>query len=156
MARSWGGDSSAVGINDRGVVVGIEEKFPGDAFGGFTWSRQRGIRRLAELVPEGPSLTFPSDISRGGLIVGSSIDEAQSDRATLWVRRNRIVNLSPNLGVESHAAAINDKGRIAGTITFSGGGSLTLTRAAVWRIDRRFFDPPDPKEINQLCKRPRH
>jgi probable HAF family extracellular repeat protein len=148
-----GDESDAYDINDRGVVVGIGEINGLGDFAGFTWTRQRGFRLLAD--PGGEGFGWPMGISRDGLIVGVSA-EFGPRRALLWVRPNKVVNLSPDLGVESRAAAINDKGRIAGTVTFIGGGNLPLERAAVWRIDRHFFDPPDPKTINRLCKRPRH
>ena len=136
-------ESFALGINDRGVVVG------NSASAGFTWTRQRGLRRLADPDESDFAFPFPRDISRGGLIVGNI-----GQSAALWVRPNKVVTLSANPGVDAFATAINDKGKIVGWITLD--PHTGTERAALWRIGRGFVNPPDPKEIDQLCKRPRN
>jgi probable HAF family extracellular repeat protein len=103
---------AAFSINGRGDVVG--SFYSPDAPGvpqGFVWSRGT----LSSLVvPDYDLETYASDINDGGAIVGTAISETT---------HHGYVAVQDGIHVVSEldsAAAINNSGRIAGTITVDG------------------------------------
>jgi probable HAF family extracellular repeat protein len=112
-------DSTASGINDRGVVVGYS--------GGRAVLWQHG--RIVDLGTPPGSISAAVDINERGDVVGWS-----DDRAVLW-RNNRMITLPPLPGdTSSSASAINDRGQVVG---FSVGGRQ---RAVLWGPDGSAID----------------
>jgi probable HAF family extracellular repeat protein len=106
-----GGDRSvAYDVNNRGEVVGVSTDASGEERG-FLWTRRDGLIDLKL-----PFQAAPYDINNRGQIVGQYFIGAVS-YAFLWSVHTGFVDL----GADRAAAAINDRGQIAGSC---GGGTL--------------------------------
>jgi uncharacterized membrane protein len=112
-------DSTALGINDRGVVVGYS--------GGRAVLWQHG--RIVDLGAPPGSISAAVDLNERGDVVGWS-----DDRAVLW-RNNRMITLPLLPGdTSSSALAINDRGQVVG---FSAGDRY---RSVLWQPDGSTVD----------------
>ncbi len=99
--------ATALGINQRGQIVGVSET-EGD-LQGFLW--EDGIMTA---LPPGPEAGFAyaEDINDHGVVVGWSAGGNVAQDATVWV--DGVPAKLPSLAYEAAAAAINDRGEIAG------------------------------------------
>jgi probable HAF family extracellular repeat protein len=98
-------DSRFVDLNDRGQVVAVSYRSPGDEKNAHAilWEKGR-IRNLGSFVP--------ADINEHGDVVGTS--SRGTPRALLW-SRGQIHDLGRTLGgYPSEGAAINDAGQVVG------------------------------------------
>jgi probable HAF family extracellular repeat protein len=93
-------------INERGQVLGLMED--DDGLGIVVWSARDGARRVDP--PGAVGYPFPEDISERGQVVGT--DQA-AQRAFSW-SDGEFSWLEPE-GVDSSAAAVNDRGQVAGS-----------------------------------------
>jgi uncharacterized membrane protein len=125
----------AVGINDKGVIVGYRTKdlhvtprvWP------VIWTP--GTSRLTTLDPlAGDEIATPADINNAGAVVGISWSLIRDDtfvRPVLWKPGRAAPCRLPETGVESFATAINDRGQIVGTEE-AAIGSAGRQRPMVW------------------------
>jgi probable HAF family extracellular repeat protein len=109
----------ALGMNDKGQVVGIYEYREGER-AGFTWSNGK-ITKLPALDINDGSLprAEPSAISNNGIIVGMSrvniIEKNEFVHAVRWVngKIEDLVKNHPNLNIgDNRATDINSRGQI--------------------------------------------
>jgi uncharacterized membrane protein len=115
-------DSAALGVNDRGVVVGNS--------GGQAVLWRNG--RIVELGAPGPGSSAVDINERGEVVGNGSVDGAS--RAFMW-RHGRISVLPPLPGDQnSFANAVNDRGDVVGFSRDPG------FRAVLWRSDGTMVD----------------
>jgi len=130
-------DSVAVGLNDRGQVIGISvangADFNGPNGQGFLWDRGR----KTPLPAIGGSHSGPSAINNRGQIVGASfLGGDQIVHATLWTGQ-RTIDLGALPGdVFSEATDITEGGLIVGVSCSPAG----VCRAVRWSHDQRITD----------------
>jgi probable HAF family extracellular repeat protein len=108
---SLGGDTTAVALNEAGVVVGTS------AGHAFRW--QNG--QLTDLGTLGGDTSRAAAVNENGVVAGTSTDADGRDHAVIW-RGARIVDLG--LGT---AVGINDRGQVIGDRT-----TATGTRRVLW------------------------
>ena len=72
----------ALNINNKGQVVG-QSDLPGDqAFHGFLWSAESGMKDIGTLP--GDNLSVASNLNNEGVVVGGSLDADFNPRAFVW------------------------------------------------------------------------
>ena len=119
-------DISGLDLNERGTVVGWLQNAEGTF--AFRWDAQRGFEVLAT-----PSSGFLGSVAYGvnarGTVVGSARDPVTGMMlASAWSEHGELLRLSAE---PSNAAAINERGTIAGWTSKSTG----YTHAVIWRVD---------------------
>ncbi len=114
----------ALGINNRGDVVGASDLKGDNAFNAFLWTRERG--KMQGLAP------FGTDILSVGLainddreVTGVSLDENFQSRAVLWLHQtpidlNTLIPSTAGLYLLL-ACSVNDSGQIIGLAVDSNG-----------------------------------
>jgi probable HAF family extracellular repeat protein len=129
-------DSTAIGINDRGDVVGRS----GDH--AVLWRNGR----IHDLGTLGGGLSTAVDINERGDVVGyGPLAEGGGDRAFIW-RGGRLIVLSPLPGFSSSfATAVNDRGQVLGYSTGDSGISAVL-----WRPDGTAVDLTAETGLSQV------
>jgi probable HAF family extracellular repeat protein len=120
-------DSTAMGINNRGDVVGTS------GARAVLWRNGRTI----DLGTLGGSYSAAVDVNKRGDVVGySEVAEGGANHAFIW-RGGRLIDLSPLPGFwSSFASAVNDSGDVVGWSSVYDGGS----RAVLWRRDGTVVD----------------
>jgi len=119
-ALPWAGTSDAAVISRTGVVAGGGSS-PEGTYVALRWSPDGSVTRLAAL-PGGGQTVVTGITGDGALISGEAWDAAGNQHAVRWTATGAITDLSPgNQGNPgATAAAINDFGVIAGTVTEAG------------------------------------
>jgi probable HAF family extracellular repeat protein len=119
-------DSTAMGVNNRGDVVGTS--------GARAVLWRNGT--IVDLGTLGGSYSAAVDVNERGDVVGYSwVAGGAGDHAFLW-RRGRLTDLSPLPGFSSsYATAVNDRGDVAGYSVGDGG-----INAVLWRRDGTAVD----------------
>jgi probable HAF family extracellular repeat protein len=126
LGTSSGLDTKAIGINDRGQVVGNAGEYRTRS---FLWEKGR-MRSLGSL---GSGLSTALAINDRGQVVGGSAIRSGQSHAFLW-EQGRMTELGTLAGeVSSTAAAINERGDVIGT---SSGSTEPSQRAFLWRNGR--------------------
>ena len=133
---SIGRQTWAEDVNDHGAVVGWTERDT-DAREryGFHWTREGGLRTLANL-PGGEEQGNAFDVTNRGLIVGFSYGPAGQE-AVRWVDGD-VQGLGdlPGGRHESVALAANDRGQVVG----AGHVDADAARAFLWSEDEGMVD----------------
>ncbi len=119
-------DSTAMGVNDRGDVVGQS--------GGHAVLWRDG--RIVDLGTLGGSYSTAVDVNERGDVVGyGQVAGGGGDHAFVW-RGGRLIDLSPLPGFSSsYAFAVNDRGDVVGTSVGDRG-----INAVLWRPDGTAVD----------------
>lgn len=104
-----GKTSEALGLNERGQVVGISETAAGETHA-FLWERGR-MRDLGTLL--GGRMSVASDVNDRGEAVGWARNSSGQRRAVYWQGRAPL-DLGTLGGKESWANAISEDGEIVG------------------------------------------
>lgn len=121
------GPGQALGINDRGLIIGVTPNVQSPT---SAWLYRKGER--TELGTLGGEQTVPRAISQAGQVVGRS-QNAQGDwRAFLRHNDGRMIDLGTLGGTQSEATAINRRGEVVGWSEDGTG----RRRAFVWRNGR--------------------
>jgi len=130
-----GAFSTAVAINDRGVVVGFSHT-PEDA--PVIYVRQRG--RAVEI-----GRGEPSDINDGGVVAGTT-ERDGTVRAAIW-RNGREQVLTGIPGDFHRAQALNDRGQVVGYHPDTSG----YLRGFLWhRGQARDLPPVEPTDVQTV------
>jgi probable HAF family extracellular repeat protein len=106
----------AVGLNDRGQVVGMGDIDRADTVRAFLW--QQGMSRPQDLGTLGGKRSYAAAINNAGDVVGEAQKADNAFRAALW-HAGKIVDLNSVLPANSgwvlfYATAINRAGQIVG------------------------------------------
>jgi probable HAF family extracellular repeat protein len=118
-----GGDfSTALAINDQGVIVGSSLPSGGATLHGFVWTS--GHMTELPMLPGSDQLgsTEPNDINERGQIVGTS-----RGKAVIW-QSGKVQALAALGNGVSIAQGINESGQVVGYVTLEG----IQTRAVLW------------------------
>jgi probable HAF family extracellular repeat protein len=120
-------NSTALGINDAGVIVGLDNLIAGGSSRPWYWNGS-----LVELPGLGGTQGQANAINNSGVIVGSSTDSSGTEHAVEWSGAS-ITDLGLFPGVTfSQANAINDLGEdVVGSADAS--GAPTFGGAALWQ-----------------------
>jgi len=106
----------ALNLNNQGEVVG-ESDLPGDqAFHGFLWSRDTGMKDLGTLP--GDAVSAALNINNRGEVIGVSLDANFNPRAFVW-QNGTMTDLNTLVPADSPlalllACGINNRGEIVG------------------------------------------
>ncbi len=119
-----GNQTSAIGINNRGQVVGVSHNDAGHDRA-FLWTMAGGIRDLGTL---GGNASSAWGINNSGQVVGRSRNNEGQERAFLWTEQIGMVDLGTLGGGESWAFNAGEAGHIVGWSTTATGE----TRAFRW------------------------
>lgn len=123
--------SGAIGINNRGQVIGTSGPYPDEGatgIRGVIWSRH------SAQVLDGS----PVDINDAGEVAGIVYVQGKA-QSYIWDRNNGTRMLGSSAGeVESGASALNDRGEIVGTISVGNG-----QHAFLWREESGIVDLGD-------------
>jgi probable HAF family extracellular repeat protein len=116
----WAGSSDAAVISRTGVVAGGGSN-PQSTYVALRWAPDGSVTQLASL-PGGGQAIVTGITADGSLISGEAWDAAGNQHAVRWSATGAITDLSPgNQGNPgATAAAINDFGVVAGTVTEAG------------------------------------
>jgi probable HAF family extracellular repeat protein len=120
-------NSTAVGINDSGTVVGWSVNSQNTSHA-FLWTKKRGMIALRKLP--GGTTNFASAINAAGLIVGGSDfrNSKGNQDAVLWTADGKILDLGTLNGAQfSQGNGINSHNRVSGIAE-----STTSLSAFVW------------------------
>jgi len=116
---SFGGDSIAWAVNDRGQVVGWSTVLGAGFVEGYFWSPETGMVGLGQV----PDLTdtYALGLSDDGTVTGDAGRAFEDSRSFTWTLDGGLVPL-PLIGTEMSASDINDSGQVTGTtaVGFSG------------------------------------
>lgn len=124
--------TTATAINDSGTVVGWGSNENGDGHG-FVWTRKTGLIDLGTL---GGTYSIAQGINAAGQVIGaSSLPGNVHAHAFIWTPGRGLLDLGPSPDVDS-GGNINDKGQVAGTISFS----TTRQHAFFWTRTRGMVD----------------
>ena len=125
---SLGGTSGgAMGLNNRGQVVGWSETADGHTHA-FLWDAANGMRDLGTL---GGPKSHAWNINEKGQVVGASETGDGSTHAFLWQRDAGMKDLHAAQAPRSIGADINDRGQIVGCVE-SIGSSQRTSYAFYW------------------------
>lgn len=103
-----GGGMAALGINDRGQVIGVVETRHGTSHL-FLWDRRQGMQDLGYAH-------VPYYINNAGQIAGTILDPNAHRQTAIWEAGNGWMPLGTLGGVKtSYAGGINDRGQVVGT-----------------------------------------
>jgi probable HAF family extracellular repeat protein len=106
--------SSALAMNDRGLVVGYSTPVGDQHNRAFAWSSTRGIRNLGVL--SGMTDSVATDVNTAGQVTGYTYGHGQV-RAFRWSPRAGMIDLGSLGGQDTQAWEINDHGAVVGTST---------------------------------------
>jgi hypothetical protein len=137
--------SSAVAVNDRGVVAGQFIGSEGDQ-GGFRWSAAHEFEALGTL---GGDRTRPSAMDRRDVIAGTATAPDGTDHVVIWEPGAGPTDLG-TVGGGTTPVALNDRGTIAGAYL---DGATGLRRAYRWTPRHGFEDLafPDPSTSQDVA-----
>jgi uncharacterized membrane protein len=114
----------ALGINNRGDVVGSSDVANDSAFNGFLWTKEKG--HMDPLLPFGTDvLSVALAVNDGREVTGVSLNGNFESRATLWLHEaphdlNTLVPSTSGLYLLL-ACGVNDSGQIIGLAVDSNG-----------------------------------
>lgn len=117
-----GYDDWANGINDLGRVVGWSAD-SGYVYRGVLWTSPSAA---PVILPGLGSHTYAYAINRAGMMAGASITGSSQLHAVVWTPDRVLHDIDP-AGTWSMAAAVNDSGKVAGTVVRAG-----RKRAFLW------------------------
>ena len=130
---SLGGTSGgAVGLNNRGQVVGWSETADGHRHA-FLWDADNGMRDLGTL---GGAKSEAWSINEKGQVVGASETGDGSTHAFIWDANKGMIDLGTLGGKTSNAMAINNNGQVVGRSETADGE----THAFLWQRDAGMKD----------------
>lgn len=120
--------SAALGINDRGIILGYKTNLLTSAVSYFLWSAQGGMRDISGTL--GGESAGASAINNAGQVVGRSQTATGEYHAAIWSPGGRISDLGTLSGGNSSSASdINSRGDIVGSSNVAVDGS---PHAALW------------------------
>jgi probable HAF family extracellular repeat protein len=114
----------ALGINNRGDVVGASDLKGDNAFNGFLWTKERG--KMQDLAPWGTDiLSVGLSINGDREVTGASLNGSFQSRAVLWLHEapidlNTLVPSTSGLYLLI-ACSVNESGQIIGLAVDSNG-----------------------------------
>jgi probable HAF family extracellular repeat protein len=116
--------STAVAVNNQGMVVGTSDRADGRIHA-FSWTRAGGMVDLGTLVQNNASFAQAVN-DRGQVAGGSYLDDPEVSHAILWIgrrpatanRRGRDLGTLPG-GVYSVGLAVNNGGQVAGVASLT-------------------------------------
>jgi uncharacterized membrane protein len=129
--------STAVAINDRGVVAGSYYADGSETPGAFRWSASNGFETLGTL---GGDDVLPSAIDRRGVIAGTATAPDGADHVVIWAPGTGPRDLG-TVGHGTTRVSRNDRGTIAGAYVT---GPAGLRRAYRWTEHNGFEDLGHP------------
>lgn len=126
---SLGGESTALAINDDGVVVGYSYLDGDKIYHAFMWDG----KKMTDLGTLGGKHSTANDLNQKGQVVGQAMNENNGRRAFVWTAQNGMQELPTGSDeLISGAMAINSAGQIAGFIITP----VASTRAVLWQDGR--------------------
>lgn len=119
-----GSNNFALGINNRGDVVGASDIANDTAFNGFLWTKEKG--NMVALAPVGADiLSVALAVNDQRAVTGASLNDKFESRAVLWhhdapIDLNTLVSSTSGLYLLL-ACSVNDRGQIIGLAVDSNG-----------------------------------
>jgi probable HAF family extracellular repeat protein len=107
-------ESSAVAINNRGVVTGTSDGVPLTPPRAFRWSPATGMESLGAFTSGLVSMSFSGALNDAGLIAGESATETGDRQAFAWTRSGGLVNIDTLHSVDALVVAVGARGEVAG------------------------------------------
>jgi len=121
-----GSYNEALGVNDRGLVVGSSENDEGDERP-FLWEEGR----MTDLGTLGGDWGTARAINDEGVVVGSSTDANHQERPTMW-RNGEILDFTSRRGRAIH---INERGQVIGTFSTNPLGAFLWDNGKLRMLD---------------------
>ena len=120
--------TAALGVNDKGVVVGYSRLPFSSTDRGIIW--KDGV--LTQLGTLGGQHSYAGDVTNRGVILGSADDANGINHMVTWdLNGNLLHDYGPRLG----GSAINDRGAIVGTQLDTGRPFLLEDGVYTWLLD---------------------
>ena len=136
-------------MNDRGQVVGHARNAKTGSEDAYIWEngQMRDLGSLADGAGGRSTFTSAVDINDRGQVVGISSSATGAahppTHAFLW-QNGRMTDLTPSLGVNSDAEAVNERGQVIGSVDWT----RTSETSFLWEDGRMTrLDPPGSRSL---------